>query len=56
MNRKQIEKLLKRVADTNEMIAIAQAAMADTNAVIVDVLLRINTPEAERDDTPPTMQ
>lgn len=55
MNQQQIEKLLKRMADTNEMMAIAQAAMADTNAMIVDVVLRMNV-RTESDDTPPTMQ
>lgn len=54
MNQKQIEKLLKRIADTNEMMAIAQAAMADTNAMVVDVVLRMNTREADTDDTPQT--
>lgn len=53
MNQQQLEKLLKRIADTNEMMAIAQAAMADTNAMIVDVVLSMNT-RTESDDEPQT--
>jgi hypothetical protein len=56
MTQQQIEKLLKRIAATNEMMAIAQTAMADTNAMIVDVVLRMNTRTESDNDTPPTMQ
>ena len=56
MNQKQIEKLLKRIADTNDAIAVTQMAISETNATIVNVIIGMNTRRADSDDTPQTMQ
>lgn len=56
MNQKQIEKLLKRIADNNDALAVTQMAIAETNAQIVEVILGMNTRRANSADTPPTMQ
>jgi hypothetical protein len=54
MNQKQIEKLLKRIADTNDELAVTQMAIAETNAQIVEVILDLNIKRVGR-DVPPTM-
>lgn len=56
MNRKQAEKMLKRLADTAEILSVAQSSLSETNAVLVDVLLQAMTNAAQQDDTPQTMQ
>jgi len=55
MNRKQAEKMLKRLADTAEILSVAQASLSETNAVLVDLLAAAMT-EPTSDNTPQTMQ
>jgi hypothetical protein len=54
MNRKQAEKMLKRMADAAELLAGAQASLVETNAILVDVLIQSLASHAQQDDTPPT--
>jgi hypothetical protein len=56
MNRNQAEKMLKRMADTAEMLAGAHASLVETNAILVDVLISALAAHADGDDTPQTMQ
>ena len=56
MNRKQAEKMLKRMAKTAELLAGAQASLVETNALLVEVLVQSLANATERDDTPQTMQ
>lgn len=56
MNMKQAEKLLKQLAATAEVLAIAQASLTETNATLVDVLVASLASRANSDDPPQTMQ
>ena len=57
MNKKQVEKLLKRAAETSDILAMAHANLVETNATIVDILTKALADYAERvDDEPMTMQ
>ncbi|MES2323261.1 MAG: hypothetical protein V4633_13435 [Pseudomonadota bacterium] len=56
MTRNQAEKMLKRMAETAELLAGAQASLVETNAILVDVLITALSSHAQQDDTPPTMQ
>jgi hypothetical protein len=57
MNRKKAEKMLKRLTDTAEMLACAQASLVETNGLLVEVLVQsLATHAQQSDDTPQTMQ
>ncbi len=57
MNRKQAEKMLKRLTNTAEMLACAQASLVETNGLLVEVLVQsLATHAQQSDDTPQTMQ
>ena len=57
MNKKQVEKLLKRAAETSDILAMAHANLVETNATIVDILTKELADFAEREDgAPRTMQ
>jgi hypothetical protein len=54
MNRKTAEKMLRRMAETAELLAGAQASLVETNAILVDVLIQSLSTATEQDDTPQT--
>ena len=57
MNKKQVEKLLKRAAETSDILAMAHANLVETNATIVNILTKALADYAKREgDEPMTMQ
>lgn len=55
MTKTEIEKLLKRITRANEMLAIAQANITESNAMAIDIIMSLHRQDGDN-QSPPTMQ